>query len=73
MSKWILIEVQDNTINEPDVYDTYNEAYAQMEKRFNEFNDDYYKEDEASIEEDYAFVSYDSISIDWRIFKVSCK
>lgn len=71
MSKWILIEVQDNTIRKPDVYDTYNEAYAQMKKRFNRFYDEYYKED-ASIKEDYAFIFYDSINIDWRIFEVKC-
>ena len=72
MSKWILIEVEDHTINEPDVYDTYEEAYAQMEERFNEINHDYDKEDEASISTDYAFVCYDSISIDWKIFEVKC-
>lgn len=70
MSKWILIEVEDNTINEPDVYNTYDEAYAQMEQRFNEASRDSMKESEAGIKEDYAFVSYDSVTIDWRIFEV---
>ena len=30
MSKWILIEVENQNINEPDTYDSYIEAYDDM-------------------------------------------
>ena len=30
MSKWILIEVENQNINEPDTYDSYIEAYDEM-------------------------------------------
>ena len=33
ISKWILIEVENQGISEPDIYDTYEEAYKEMKKK----------------------------------------
>ena len=74
MSKWVLIETEDNEILEPDTYNSYAVAYEEMEKRYREIYDkcwyDGCNEDEARIHKDYAFIDYDSIRISWRIYKV---
>ena len=70
MSKWILIEVVNQTIEEPDTYNTYKEAYAEMEKRYNilkESNDEY------SINDFYATIQTDCDNYDWRIYEVKCQ
>lgn len=68
MNKWILIEVEDQCINEPDTYSTYEEAYDEMEKRYNYLLED---GDEASIHKDYASIQTDALNIDWRIYEVT--
>ena len=67
MNKWILIEVENQSINEPDTYETHDEAYAEMERRFNELVED---DDEASIHSDYACIQTDNYNVDWKIFEV---
>ena len=68
MSKWILIEVENQSIECPDTYDTYEEAYAEMERRYNNVREE---EDEASIEDEYAFIQTDCYNVDWRIHEVT--
>ena len=48
MSKWILIEVENQNINEPDTYDSYIEAYGEMKSRYENLVEEV---DEASIDE----------------------
>ena len=68
MSKWILIEVENQSINEPDAYDSYERAFDEMEKRYNYLLED---GDESNIHKDYASIQTDSLNIDWRIYKVT--
>ena len=68
MSKWILIEVENQGISYPDTYETYEEAYTEMEKRYNELVED---GDEASIHSIYASIQADSYNVDWRIYEVT--
>ena len=75
VSKWVLIETEDNDILEPDTYDSYTEAYIEMEKRHKEIYDKCFcvgghHDDETNIHEDYAFVDYDAVRISWRIYEV---
>ena len=67
MSKWILIEVENNDIAEPDVFDTYEEAYNEMEHRFNSLKEEY---DDCNIHENYASIQSEFNNFDWRIFEV---
>lgn len=67
MSKWILIEVENQSINEPDTYDTYERAFDEMEKRYNSLLDD---SDEGNIHKNYASIQSDTFNIDWRIYEV---
>ena len=67
MSKWILIEVENHGISEPDTYDTHKEAYEEMERRYNELLED---GDEASIDKYYASIQTDCYNVDWRIYEV---
>lgn len=68
MSKWILIEVENQGISDPDTYETYEEAYTEMEKRYNELVEE---DDEASIHSIYASIQTDSYNVDWRIYEVT--
>lgn len=67
MSKWILIEVDNQSINEPDTYNSYIEAYTEMENRYNDLKTD---DAECNIHEDYASIQSDCNNIDWRIYEV---
>ena len=63
MSKWILIEVENQNINEPDTYDSYIEAYDEMKSRYENLVEE---RDEASIDEYDANIQTDSYNIDWK-------
>lgn len=67
MSKWILIEVENQSINEPDTYDSYIEAYDEMKGRYENLVEE---GDEASIDEYDANIQTDSYNIDWKIYEV---
>ncbi len=68
MSKWILIEVENQNINEPDTYNSYAEAYGEMKSRYESLAEG----DEASISEYDASIQTYSCSIDWKIYEVKC-
>lgn len=70
MSKWILIEVENQSINEPDTYDSYIEAYDEMKGRYENLVEE---GDEASIDEYDANIQTDSYNIDWKIYEVETK
>lgn len=67
MSKWILIEVDNQSINEPDTYNSYIEAYTKMGNRYNDLKTD---DAECSIHEYYASIQSDYNNVDWRIYEV---
>lgn len=67
MSKWILIEVENQNINEPDTYDSYIEAYDEMKGRYENLVEE---GDESSIDEYDANIQTDSYNIDWKIYEV---
>jgi hypothetical protein len=67
MSKWILIEVENQNINEPDTYDSYVEAYDEMERRYENLAEN---GDEVSIDKYDASIQSDSCNIDWKIYEV---
>lgn len=67
MSKWILIEVENQSINEPDTYDSYIEAYDEMKSRYENLVEE---GDEVSIDEYDANIQTDSYNIDWKIYEV---
>lgn len=67
ISKWILIEVENQGISEPDIYDTYEEAYKEMKKRYEAVMED---SDKTNITDFYADIQSDSYNVDWRIFEV---
>lgn len=67
MSKWILIEVENQNINEPDTYDSYIEAYDEMKSRYENLVEE---GDETSIDEYDANIQTDSYNIDWKIYEV---
>lgn len=69
MSKWILIEVENQNINEPDTYDSYIEAYDEMKSRYENLVEE---DNEASIDEYDANIQTDSYNIDWKIYEVEC-
>ena len=48
MSKWVLIEVENQNINEPDTYNSYIEAYDEMKSRYENLVEE---GNEASIDE----------------------
>ena len=68
MSKWVLINVENGTINMPETFDTYEKAYKQMEREYYEVADDEYYE--CNIHEDYASIQAESFNSDWRIYEV---
>lgn len=67
ISKWILIEVENQRISEPDIYDTYEEAYKEMKRRYEAVMED---SDKTNITDFYADIQSDSYNVDWRIFEV---
>ena len=67
VSKWILIEVEIQGISEPDIYDTYEEAYKEMKRRYEAVMED---DDKTNITDFYADIQSDSYKVDWRIFEV---
>ena len=67
MSKWVLISVDNNDIEEPDVFDTYEQAYERMEIFYNALKDDCI---DCNIHDDYASIQSDYCNWDWRIFEV---
>lgn len=69
MSKWVLIEVENQNINEPDTYSSYVEAYNEMKNRYGILVED---EDEASIGSHNASIQTDLYNIDWKIYEVAC-
>lgn len=68
MNKWILIEVQDNEILEPDICSDYSEAYDKMEKRYKKLDDG---ESCNHIYPNEAYIQTDTTNISWKIFEVS--
>ena len=67
ISKWILIEVENQNISEPDVYNTYEIAYGEMKRRYESLAESGY---ETNITDFYADIQSDSYNVDWRIFEV---
>ena len=67
ISKWILIEVENQGISEPDIYDTYEEAYKETKRRYEAVMED---NDKTNITDFYADIQSDSYNVDLRIFKV---
>ena len=65
--KWILIEVVNQNINEPDTYNSYMEAYNEMKSRYEHLLEE---GNEASISEYDASIQTDSYNIDWKIYEV---
>ena len=65
--KWILIEVENQNINEPDTYNSYMEAYNEMKSRYEHLVEE---GNEASISEYDASIQTDSYNIDWKIYEV---
>lgn len=70
MSKWVLIEVENQNINEPDTYNSYKEAYKEMKNRYGILVED---GDEASISSHNASIQTDAYNIDWKIYEVTCE
>ena len=68
--KWILIEVENQNINEPDTYNSYIEAYNEMKSRYEHLVEE---GNEASIREYNASIQTDSYSIDWKIYEVKAQ
>lgn len=75
MSKWILIEVENQSINKPDAYDTYEEAFDEMKSRYESFkeiaNAGSFYEMDAYIQT-YCEDADDLYNIDWKIYEVKC-
>lgn len=67
--KYILIEVIEREISTPAFFKHYNEAYAEMEKRFNEA--DKYKNGDGEIDDWSAYCeNANHDNCDWKIFEV---
>lgn len=66
--KWVLIEVENQNINEPDTYNSYAEAYKEMKKRYGILVKD---GEEASIGSHNASIQTDLYNIDWKIYEVN--
>lgn len=66
--KWIVISVEDNDIQLPDYFSTYDKAYEYMKKQYNSIVE---YGDTASIHDDYASVQTDCNTFAWRIIGVS--
>lgn len=67
MSKWILIEIENQEIGNPDAYNTYEEAYREMKERYETVMED---GDNTSIADFYADIQSDLYNINWHIFEV---
>ena len=70
ISKWILIEVENQNINEPDTYNSYIEAYEEMKSRYETFVEE---GNEASIDEYNANIHTDLYNVDWKIYEVKAE
>ena len=68
MSKWISIWVVDNSIQEPIIFDTYNEAYDDMLDDFNRFSID---STEAKISNLSAYIKNSEHYISWRLYRIN--
>ena len=71
MSKWILCEATNCTISKPSVYGTYEEAYAEMEKRYNTFVTEASWVSSNEINNEYAYVQTDEDNLDLRIDEIT--
>ena len=69
MSKWVLIEVENQNINEPNTYNSYAEAYNEMKKRYRILVKD---GENASIGAYNACIQTNAYNIDWKIYEVAC-
>lgn len=69
MKKWILFEVENQTINEPNTYNSYMEAFDEMKSRYENLIEE---GDESSIDDFDASIQADSYNIDWKIYEVEC-
>lgn len=69
MKKWILFEVENQTINEPNTYNSYMEAFDEMKSRYENLIEE---GDESSIDGFDASIQADSYNIDWKIYEVEC-
>lgn len=67
MNKYILIEVENQNINEPDTYGSYEKAFDEMKRRYENLIEE---GDKASIDRFDACIQDDSYNIDWKIYKV---
>ena len=67
MSKWILIHADNNSIELPDVFESYEEAYRQMKLEYDKIVEE---GDDADIDVNYASIQTDYENFDWRIFEV---
>lgn len=66
MKKFVLIEVVEREISTPEFFDTYEEAYAEMEARWDSCSED------GEIESFFAYGETENHdNIDWRIFEIS--
>lgn len=69
MKKWILFEVENQTINEPNTYNSYMEAFDEMKSRYENLIEE---GDVSSIDDFDASIQADSYNIDWKIYEVEC-
>lgn len=69
MKKWILFEVENQTINEPNTYNSYTEAFDEMKSRYENLIEE---GDVSSIDDFDASIQADSYNIDWKIYEVEC-
>lgn len=67
MSKWILIHADNNSIELPDVFDSYDEAYREMKRQYDKIVEE---NDDANIDVNYASIQTNYENFDWRIFEV---
>lgn len=66
-NKYVLIEVENQNINEPDTYDSYIEAFGEMKRRYENLMGE---GDESSIHEFDACIQTSVYNIDWKIYKM---
>ena len=74
-SKWILIEVKNHMINQPNTYNTYAEAFEEMKRRYKyECKNSLGNATEASIDDIYAaHIKAGSYNAEWLIYKVNMR
>ena len=69
MSKWILIQTENNDILEPTTYDSYEQAYEAMKNEYDILKENWH---DGNIHSDYASIQSDYENWDWRIYEVKC-